>query len=709
MNPAIIDNMSWAMAEVYAAVTDRIMINLAHHFPYVQHDMHMGSFEYQSIMLAQMGKVEKETIAIIAGSLGNADEALKLALETAILEGLKNEEPKLRQAAMQGLLNGGVPQLAPSQMQAFTYYYQQSADRLNLVNTVMLESTKAAYQSTVADISQKIATTQSILNASAGEVITGVSTWNKAMHDGVQKMVKNGLTGFVDHGGHKWSPEAYVAMDVRTTMFNTARQATWERQEQYGSDLYQVSSHNGARPLCYPWQGKVISTSGRTGITQDIDGNEVIIHSQDEIESFRYGGGLFGVNCGHYPMTFIPNFSSLKGEPQGPETNAKEYAESQQQRALERKLREEKRDLEVMKAQGASPEDIAKQRERVRSASADIDQFCDETGRARKRNREYAPVNAEFPDVPPTPPTQIRLGDDNIPQMQRSQIMIGGNQPPIDNSIDITSPNRNISGDISVPAPSKQENIDWIFEDLKRPNKSDYVDYDEYLRARDVYNERRIALRERTEQWFNTNYNGTMTEEEFTHWAERKGIKKVGSFDGIDQRTLSSYAKRFDKQIGDFPEVLESAQKFGAEYKVTYTMAGETFIAEATQGMEFNGSFFNDLERVLFAEIDSVKTGFSARGADPITQVYDHEFGHHVYRTLKSRYFDGAGNPLNGGMAKIKEIEEDLRKSLVGKKGISEYATTDYDELFAEGFAAWYGGNKSEFATAFGEFMARWW
>lgn len=406
MNPAIIDNMSWAMAEVYAAVTDRIMINLAHHFPYVQTDRHLGSFEYQSIMLAQMGKVEKETIAIIAGSLGNADEALKQALETAILEGLKNEEPKLRKAAMAGLLNGGVPQLAPSQMQAFTYYYNQSADKLNLVNTVMLESTKAAYQSTVADVAQKIATTQSILNASAGEVITGVSTWNKAMHDGVQKMVKNGLTGFIDHGGHKWSPEAYVAMDVKTTMFNTAREATWERQEQYGSDLYQVSSHNGARPLCYPWQGKVISTSGRTGITQDIDGNEVIIHSQDEIESFRYGGGLFGVNCHHYPMTFIPNFSTLKGEPQDPEENAKTYAESQQQRALERHLREEKRDLEVMKAQGATEDQIKAQRERVRSASADIDQFCDETGRARKRNREYAPANAEFPDVPKTPQAQ---------------------------------------------------------------------------------------------------------------------------------------------------------------------------------------------------------------------------------------------------------------------------------------------------------------
>ena len=425
MNPKAIDDMGMAMADVYAAVTDRILINLAHHFPYVQTGQHMGSWEYQTMMLAQMGKVEKETIAIIAQSLGGADEALKQALETAILQGLKNEEPKLRQAAMNGLLkpNGYVPELDPSQLQAFTAYYKQSADKLNLVNTVMLDSTKQAYQATVADVAQKIANTQGIMNAAAGEVITGVSTWNGAMHSAVQKMVANGITGFIDHAGHKWSPEAYVAMDIKTTMFNTARQAVWERSEQYGSDLYQVSSHNAARPLCYPWQGKVISTSGRTGITHDLDGNEVVIHSQDEIESFRYGGGLFGVNCQHYPMTFIPEFSTLKGEPQDQATNDKQYAETQQQRALERRLREEKRDLEVMKAQGAPAEQIKAQRERVRNASADIDEFCDKTGLPRRRNREYTPINAEFPEnIPPikpidpnTPPINAHVGDGNIP------------------------------------------------------------------------------------------------------------------------------------------------------------------------------------------------------------------------------------------------------------------------------------------------------
>ena len=401
MRPAFLDEMSWRMAEVYASVTDRIMINLARYFPYIKDsDEVTGSFEYQARLLAKMGQVNRETAQIIAGSLEGADEALRQSLEAAILDALKNEEPKLRKAAEQGLLHGPgflPPEVDAGTMQAFQAYYRQSADKLNLVNTVMLESTEHAYRSTVADVTARISRTQSILNEETGEVVTGVSSWNQAVRDGVRKMVDNGLTGFVDHGGHRWSPEAYVAMDVRTTMFSTARAAVWERSEQYGNDLYQVSSHAGARPLCYPWQAKVISRSDWSGEVEDLDGNKVHVYAQSET-TYGEPAGLFGINCKHYPMTFIPGFSTLKGEPQDPEENEKTYAESQQQRALERKLREEKRDLEVMKAQGADPVAIRLQQDRVHNASAAIDDFCEETGRTRLRERETAPVRATWPD-----------------------------------------------------------------------------------------------------------------------------------------------------------------------------------------------------------------------------------------------------------------------------------------------------------------------
>ena len=398
MDARYLEELSWRFSEVYEAVVDRILINLARHFKYLKPNEITGSWEYQVKMLSQMGQVNKETEQIILSMLGDADGVLKSLLEESIINGLKDAEPELRKAAQKGLLNGGVSSIHPSQMQAFTAYYNQSADKLNLVNTVMLESTEWAYQSTVADIVTRMNTTQGILNVATGEVVTGVSSYNQAIKDGVQKMVENGITGYIDHGGHRWSPEAYVAMDVRSTMANTARAAVWERNEQYGNDLYQVSWHNAARPLCFDWQCKVISRTDTPRDVEDDEGNTVHVYAQSET-TYGEPAGLFGINCGHYPIPFTPGFSRIREPRQTAEENAEAYQNTQKQRYLERRLRDEKRDLEVLKAQGASEEELKIQRQKIRKASKDIDSFCEETGLPRRRNRETAPVRATWPET----------------------------------------------------------------------------------------------------------------------------------------------------------------------------------------------------------------------------------------------------------------------------------------------------------------------
>lgn len=399
MNAREIEEMSWRMAEVYEAVVNRILINMARHFQYINAgEVPSGTWLYQVKKLAEMGQVTRETEQIILNMLGDADGVLRALLEESIINGLKDAEPALRKAAEAGLLNGGniPPVLEAGQMRAFQAFYAQSADKLNLVNTVMLESTTWAYQATVADIVNRVNTAQGILNVATGEVVTGVSSWNDAIRRGVQNMVKNGITGFVDHGGHKWTPEAYVAMDVRSTMANTARAAVWERCDEYGDDMYQVSWHNAARPLCFDWQCKVISRTDTVRDVEDDEGNAVHVYAQSET-TYGQAAGLFGVNCGHYPIPFVPGFSRIRKARQDAEENEEAYEESQQQRALERKLRDQKRDLEVMKAQGASEQELKFQRQRIRDASMDIDEFCAKTGRTRRRDRETAPVRATWP------------------------------------------------------------------------------------------------------------------------------------------------------------------------------------------------------------------------------------------------------------------------------------------------------------------------
>lgn len=399
MNPRYIEEMGWRMGEVYAAVTDRIIINLAKHFPYIAEGAPItDTWNYQIRKLAEMGQVTRETEAIILESMKGADQALADILEETIRESLKPVEKPLRQAAEKGLLLGKgflPPETAPALTQAFSAYYRQSSDTLNLVNTVMLESTQQAYRQTIADIATRFDSIQGILNTETGEVVAGVSTLNEAVRDAVRKMADNEIAGFIDHADRHWTPEAYVTMDIRTTLANTGRAAIFEQMDNYGDDLYMVSYHDGARPLCYPWQGKVISRSGRSGETTDIDGNPIRIYAQSET-SFGEAAGLFGINCGHYPIPFIPGFSKPAEVEQTAGQAEKEYEESQKQRALERNYRYAKRDLMVAKARN-DPDEIAKQKIRVKNARTELNDFCEETGRARRSNRERTPIDASWP------------------------------------------------------------------------------------------------------------------------------------------------------------------------------------------------------------------------------------------------------------------------------------------------------------------------
>lgn len=400
MNPEFLDDMSWSMAEVYGAITDQILINLARHFPFFVADtVPVSAFAYQAQMLAEMGQVNRETVKIIKNNLLVADEALNSVLEQSIVDAVRTAEPELWKAAEKGIvLPPTKPVVAPNQTRAFQLYYKQSAEKLNHVNTVMLESTAQAYQATVADIAARVQSTQTALNIAGGEVVTGVSSWNQALKHATDRLKKDGITGFVDHGGHRWSAEAYVAMDIRTTTFNTARASIWETNQDWGNDLYIVSSHSGARPLCYPWQGKVISSANNARDVKDLDGNTVHVYAQSET-SYGQPAGLFGINCGHYPMPFLPGVSDTRQPPQNEEENAKSYAQSQEQRKLERKAREQKRDLQMLKAQNAPEEEIAAQREKVKATSQEIDDFCKSTGRARHRDRESVYTQREFPDA----------------------------------------------------------------------------------------------------------------------------------------------------------------------------------------------------------------------------------------------------------------------------------------------------------------------
>ena len=188
-----------------------------------------------------------------------------------------------------------------------------------------------------------------------------------------------------------------MQMDIRTTVANAARQAAFDRCDDFGSDIIQIDAHAGARPLCYPWQGKLISRTDYSRDVEDIDGNQVHVYALSET-SYGEPAGLFGINCRHFGTPFIPGFSGLMNQDliQPKEENDERYALTQEQRYMERQIREARLRESVAKERG-DKEEQEKAHRRVQELNDRIGDFCDEHGLPRRRDREYTPVKATWP------------------------------------------------------------------------------------------------------------------------------------------------------------------------------------------------------------------------------------------------------------------------------------------------------------------------
>ena len=388
LTPNDILAISEPIERIYQQTTDELLINIARHFE-------ISGWErtryWEIKKLAEMGMMTQESAAIIAKNTQMLPEEIEKAFLQVSEKVCKDIDPELKEAAAKGVLQGVDTDATTSVLmrQVTQSYVDQAVDTMNMVNTTMLESTRQAYQKgiAVAVSEAALAEANQVLEVGAYQVVTGTETRTRAIRKAMNALVNTGITGFYDKAGRRWSAEAYAAMDVRTTAHNAYVQGIKTRQQEFGGgDIFQVSSHAGARPLCYPYQGKFYSWSG-SGTWTDGAGHE---HKYDVITNTSYGepAGLFGINCGHHPIPMINGYSYPQDKPiQSEAENNKEYEESQKQRAYEREIREAKRDLEIAKATGDT-EAIKAAEQKVAQKQANMRAYVKETGRPRRYDRE---------------------------------------------------------------------------------------------------------------------------------------------------------------------------------------------------------------------------------------------------------------------------------------------------------------------------------
>lgn len=306
--------------------------------------------------LARAGLLDREAVKTIRSYTGIQSDMLDIIIETAALHEIDHLDYAVRAADASALSGASVPPAEDTAMNAMRSFRRQAQQDINAVNTVMRYKTKQAFVTAVNEAFWDAEKSQRVYNAlgmGTAEVVIGAASLQTGIRDAISKLSEKGIPAFIDKAGREWSPEAYVRMDVKSTVGNTARQAMFDRCDEYGIDLVEVDAHAGARPLCAPYQGRIYSRNGKSGKTKDGGGNEI---EYVPIESTSVGekAGLFGINCGHHPYPFVPgvNFKTyypLETE-EALEENAKQYAKFQKQRYYERQIRNAKKDCMMQKA-----------------------------------------------------------------------------------------------------------------------------------------------------------------------------------------------------------------------------------------------------------------------------------------------------------------------------------------------------------------------
>ena len=337
------DNLVGIMTEIEDELLRKIAAQIAR-----DNDISDTS-KWRMRQLARMGQLDKEALRLIKSYSRIQSEVLYDTLMNAALTEIGYVDAGMREAAAKGLISGDMTIPADRTAEnALKAYYKQAQSDLNMVNTVMGYQATAAYTGAINNIYYAV---HKDLDTGTAKVVMGDESLQSAIRQTIHNLSRNGIPAFVDRGGHHWSPEAYVRMDLRTTVGNTARAAQWSRCDNYGVSLIAVDSHPGARPKCAPYQGRIFSRDGSSGTTTDGSGRKI---TYSPLSSTSYGepDGLFGINCGHSCYPFIPGVNFQRYFPYDPEENATRYKEFQTQRALEREIRASKRECMMLQATG---------------------------------------------------------------------------------------------------------------------------------------------------------------------------------------------------------------------------------------------------------------------------------------------------------------------------------------------------------------------
>ena len=366
-----IDSLTQPIINIYSQIELDLIKDIAKRFDV--NDEIGGTMEWQLKKLDELGMLNSDTVKTIARYSDKSEAEIYKMLEKSQFANINMSD--FVRAYEQGQISVNPANIKDNSAfaEVLALSYKEMSDTYRLIHTKAIESAKQAYMD--------------IINRAYVEVATGTYDYQTSIKRAVKNMARNGISGATYKRNGKlvqYSIEATVRRDTLTAVHKLANKSSETICDELGAEYVEISSHLGARthptnPIANHagWQGKVFKINGSdkyanlkesTGYPDDIL-------------------GLGGVNCRHRMFPFFPGISTPNPIRFDEEENRRVYELSQQQRAMERRMRRLKKEQAAAKAIG-DEETVAKLKAEILDQSNRIDNFCNENGLRRDHSRE---------------------------------------------------------------------------------------------------------------------------------------------------------------------------------------------------------------------------------------------------------------------------------------------------------------------------------
>ena len=356
LTPEYLDSLPEPVLELFRQVEEDILEDMARRIS------KMGAVtetaDWQRWRLEQIQLTRSDITERLSKLTGLTQQELRKLFQEAATQAVQTDNEIYRAAG----LSPGSPNDSPELLQLLNGGMQQTSGTFqNLTRTTANTATQQFERA---------------LDRAWLQVSSGAFDYQSAIRRAIKDLASTGIQAIQYPTGHIDTLEVAVRRAVLTGVGKTTGEICLAHAEEMGCDLMEITAHPGARPSHMEWQGKIVSLSGRNGYL-----------SKSDI-GYGTGDGFKGWNCRH---DWFPFFDGLS-ESAYPRSKLREYEEktvryngktlsyydaTQQQRAIERKIRRWKREYLMLDAAGMDTTQASVKLAQWRATERD---FCKQTG-----------------------------------------------------------------------------------------------------------------------------------------------------------------------------------------------------------------------------------------------------------------------------------------------------------------------------------------